>query len=64
MKILSIFFLCKIVGFHDWTSAAMEGKPPTMEQLSSGILGAKNYARMYCKRCGYDSPLNDRFPTR
>lgn len=45
-----------LIGDHDWTSAAMQGKTPT--DLS--ITGFKEFARMYCKRCGYNSHLNAR----
>ncbi len=51
---------CKIWGFHDWTSAAQQGIPPTPEQLKTGIEGFNSYATMYCKRCGHISLLSKR----
>jgi hypothetical protein len=41
-------------GMHDWTCAAGEGVKPTALQLSTGLAGFYDYARMYCNRCGYE----------
>jgi len=43
--------ICQIIA-HNWTCKANEGIAPTKQQLSSGMDGFKDYARMYCKRCG------------
>jgi hypothetical protein len=51
---------CKFLWFHDWTSAAQQGIPPTPEQLKAGIAGFNSYATMYCKRCGHISKLSNR----
>ena len=40
---------------HDWTTAAMKGKPPTKEQVEGGVTGFNDYATMYCEDCGYVS---------
>ena len=53
-----MFFVCWLG--HDWTSAAMEGKPPTSDQLANGVDGFYDYATMYCGRCGHVSELNKR----
>lgn len=50
---------CRIWKFHDWTSAAQQGIPPTPEQLKS-VDGFWDYATMYCKRCGRISNLSKR----
>jgi hypothetical protein len=47
------------LGHHDWTCAAAEGVKPTPAQLAGGMAGFKDYATMYCKRCGRISELND-----
>lgn len=57
MKFLSILWNCKIWGFNDWICAASEGVKPTKEQLKN-VKGFKEYATMYCKRCGKESKLN------
>lgn len=44
---------------HDWTCAAIEGIEPTAEQLL-GLEGFKDYAKMYCRKCEYESKLNER----
>lgn len=45
--------LACLIGDHDWTSAAEQGIQPTKEQLKLDIIsGFKDYAKMYCKRCG------------
>ena len=56
-----ILFQCKIMGAHNWTSAAMENKEPTPEQLARDVAGFYDYAKMYCKDCKQESELNDRF---
>jgi len=60
-RILAILFFCKLMGSHAWTCAAQEGIPATDEQLNSGIKGFKDYARMYCKRCGQESEVSRKF---
>lgn len=52
---------CRIWDFHDWTCAAVEGIPPTDEQLGGGVEGFYDYARMYCKRCGKESEISQRY---
>ena len=37
---------------HNWTCAANEDIPPTADQLKD-VAGFHDYAKMYCKRCGY-----------
>ena len=54
----AIFFRC--LGGHDWTSAAMEEKTPTDDQLANGIDGFYDYTAMYCRRCGHVSELSKR----
>jgi len=46
------WFLCNILGDHDWTCAAEQGIKPTPLQVKNGIAGFKDYATTYCKRCG------------
>ena len=58
MKSLEEIFKCHICGSHDWTSDALQDKPPTKEQVGAGMDGFWNYAKMYCKRCGKESELN------
>ena len=53
-----MLFNCKLMEDHDWTSAAMENKEPTREQLARDVAGYYDYAKMYCKRCGKESDLN------
>jgi len=57
LKSLKIFFNCKLMGSHSWTSAAGEGKPPTSKQIEDGVDGFIDYATMYCKDCGKISDL-------
>lgn len=45
---------------HDWTCAAKKGVAPTVEQSNGGMVGFKDYAQMYCDRCGKISKLNNR----
>lgn len=59
MKWLKCFMLCRVLGNHDWTSRAQQGIPPTREQLSTPD-GFWDYAKMFCRRCGRVSRLNDR----
>ena len=59
-QFFSMLWHCKIWRFHKWTCAASEGVKPTKEQLKS-IEGFKEYATMYCKRCGHKSELNNGF---
>lgn len=49
---------CKLLQDHDWTCAAAEGVQPTSEQLTSGVDGFYDYAKMYCKRCGKLSEIS------
>ncbi len=58
LKKIKLFFQCKVMQCHNWTSAAQEGFPPTQEQVDSGINGFKDYAVMYCKDCGKISKLS------
>lgn len=51
-------FKCWYAG-HKWTSAAMKGIQPTDEQKKNWK-GIKDYATMYCDRCGKISKLNKR----
>lgn len=46
------------LGIHEWTCDAAEGIPP--RPLPQTLEGFFLYARMYCKRCGYISPLSNR----
>lgn len=52
---LLIWFNCKVLKNHSWTSQAGEGKlpeePPTEETFWK-------YAQLYCKNCDYHSKLN------
>lgn len=50
-------WFCGFFG-HDWTSSAMQEKPPTKEQINNGVDGFYDYATMYCKRCGHVSKLS------
>jgi len=38
---------------HNWTCAAEQNIPATKEQLDGSIEGFADYAKMYCKDCGY-----------
>jgi len=60
---LSRTILCDLLGDHcgQWTSAAEQGIPPTPEQVKAGYEGFKEYAKMYCRRCGRESKLNRKF---
>ncbi len=58
MRKLIDWFLCFVVGDHDWTSAVNEGFKPTPKQLNDGVAGFNDYAKMYCSRCGKLSDLN------
>jgi len=49
---------CYLWRFHDWTCAAAEGIPATPEQLTNGIEGFYDYAKMYCKQCGKESQIS------
>ncbi len=51
--------LCCLLGSHQWTNKAAEGVKPTQEELDGGVAGFWRYARVYCKRCGKDSPRNE-----
>lgn len=53
-------YLKQCICVHTWTSQAMEDKPPTAEQLKS-IEGFFDYAKLYCKKCKYESDLNKRW---
>jgi len=55
MKKILIKFWCWFDG-HDWTCKASEGIKPTANQLSWGVIGFYDYARMHCKRCGETYP--------
>jgi hypothetical protein len=45
---------------HDWTCKAIKGIPPTIKEIEDWDNGFKDYATMYCDRCGTISKLNDR----
>ena len=50
---------CYIWNHHDWTSAALQGIPPTPAQLSGDLMaGFCDYAKMYCARCKRESELS------
>ena len=51
MKRLLNWIEC-VFGHHDWTCNAQEGMPPKPSQLAAGVIGFRDYAIMYCKRCG------------
>lgn len=57
-KWLKKLFTCHLLGFHDWTCAAIEGIAPTKEQLESGVEGFFDYAKTYCKLCEKESELS------
>lgn len=57
-NLLKRIFLCGLFGFHDWTSKALQGIPPTKEDAEGGELGFWIYAKMYCKCCGKVSELS------
>jgi len=61
LKKISAFIDCKILGIHNYTSAAAEGIPPTEAQLNSGTDGFFDYAAMYCKDCGHVSTYSQRY---
>jgi hypothetical protein len=46
------FFLCFLLGDHDWTCNAGENIPATPAQLKGGVAGFMDYAQMWCRRCG------------
>ena len=52
MERIKRFFICYILRDHDWTCDAEQGIKPTQLQLDAGVDGFKDYATMYCKRCG------------
>lgn len=54
------WFLCHVLGDHDWTCAAKEGIPATQRQLNKGMAGFYSYATMYCKHCKTISKLSGR----
>jgi len=58
MKKLIDFINCRIFKNHKWTSAVMEGKKATPEQLANGDEGFWDYATMYCRICGEESDLS------
>lgn len=49
---------CFLLGGHRWTSLALKGIPPTLEQLRNIPEGFSDYAKMFCDRCGIASKLN------
>lgn len=56
IKTLLGWLACK-TGNHKWTCAVDEGQDkPTQAQIDAGINGFWDYAKMYCKRCGYVWP--------
>jgi hypothetical protein len=59
LTIIKIAWTCGIFGLHDWTCAAAKGIKPTKEHLGAGVEGFKDYARMYCQKCGTKSKLQE-----
>jgi len=59
-QFLSKLWHCYIWRFHDWTSLAQQGVKPTEGQVKDIEAGFKEYAKMYCNRCGHESELNNR----
>jgi len=57
MKKLRRWINCKLLKSHDWTCAAKEGIKPTNTEPT--LEAFKEYAKMYCKSCGYVSELNN-----
>jgi len=57
---IKIFVQCKLFGLHDWTCAREQGIPATQDQISGGVQGFTNYAKLYCKDCGTISRLSQR----
>lgn len=55
---IRMFWYCKILKFHTWTSAQQEGVKATKDQLDRGVEGFKEYAKMYCSECGHESKYN------
>lgn len=44
------WFLCNVVGDHDWTCNAEQGIDPTQNEIDQGVMGFHHYAQMYCNR--------------
>jgi hypothetical protein len=57
MKLLNLI-TCFIFG-HKWTSNAAQGIKPNNPKLNFKE-SFKEYAKMYCDRCGTESKLNNR----
>ena len=57
-------FVCFFTGGHSWTSKAMEGIPPTSEQIDNGVAGFYDYAEMYCGKCGRISQVSKNWRNR
>ena len=53
LQSIKILFQCKLMRAHNWTCAAEQNIPATKEQLDGSIEGFADYAKMYCKDCGY-----------
>lgn len=51
--------LACLIGNHDWTCKSAQGIKPTDEELAGGVDGFWRYARVYCARCGKESPRNE-----
>ena len=51
--------MCNLFNDHAWTSANERGIKPTQQQLDAGLAGFKDYAKMYCDRCGHISELSN-----
>ena len=58
MKKLLQKLKCYFAG-HKWTCLAQKGIKATDQQLKS-YEGFKDYAKMFCDRCGHESKLNAR----
>jgi hypothetical protein len=56
LKRFGRWLLCK-TNNHCWTCAVEQGQDkPTPEQVAAGVEGFFDYAKMYCKYCGYVWP--------
>ncbi len=48
---------CKLWKWHDWTCACEQGIKPPKEINEASFY---EYAKMYCKRCGFVYPLSQK----
>lgn len=66
-KAIVKFFMCTLIGDHDWTSPAQEGVIPTIEKdMDSRDFKESFYnnCRMTCKRCNHESELSVNFKNK